>query len=137
MQLRVQKEVRSRLLEIQGMGDHCYAVAENLAKLSSAAIQKLELLSDAYGYIIKLRRFPRKSLKVIHDFFLTLVVSWQRRKKIEGRLLNKKKIGIDSLKNFQSLQMEKDANIKRLTISKEYSREKVELLTQLMATLDP
>lgn len=34
LQLRAQKEVRNRLLETQGMGDHCYVAAENLAKLS-------------------------------------------------------------------------------------------------------
>lgn len=35
------------------MGDHCYVVAENLAKLSPAVVWKSELLSDEFDYLAR------------------------------------------------------------------------------------
>ena len=40
-------------METQGMGDHCYVAAENLAKLSPEVMWKSELLSDEFGYKTK------------------------------------------------------------------------------------
>lgn len=62
-------------------------------------------------------------------FLLNAYSKLRKERDIEGRLLNKKKIGVNSFENSQSLHMEKDPNIKGFTIRKEYSREKAEMLT--------
>lgn len=80
-----------------------------------------------FGY--KTKEISKKFVEGEIWFLLSAYSKLRKERDIEGRLLNKKKIGVNSFANSQSLHTEKDPNIKGFTIRKEYSREKAEMLT--------
>lgn len=69
--------MKNKLLKTEGSGILALQQAENVAKLSTAIMWKVQLAIDALGNLVK--EFPSKVLKMLSDFFLLPVVKCERR----------------------------------------------------------
>lgn len=85
--------MKNKLLKTEGSGILALQQAENVAKLSTAIMWKVQLAIDAFGNLVK--EFPSKVLKMLSDFFLLPVVKRERRDTLRKELFNKKEPELD------------------------------------------
>lgn len=101
-------------------------MAENLAKLYSTVGWKAELVRSELGYYTE--ELSKQSVEGSAWFLLAAYRKMkEERDKLKKELLSKKEPLFDDLEDSQSIQIAKDAKIRKFTFEKVYPRERTNI----------